>query len=131
MKTLTPLSCLFLFLFSVNALAQSAIRINFSQNAISHEWRGTIANRGNQDFVLRLGRGQMFEVGGPHVYTWSATDPNGRKVGCNNNNFCYPGESMYLQIAGDYVVHTYFRMDSGVNQPVVASRVVNLLFVAH
>ena len=131
MKTLTSLSSLFLFLFSVNAFAQSAIRINFAQNAISHEWRGTIANRGHQDFVLRLGRGQMFELGGPHIYTWSATDPNGHKVGCNNNNFCYPGQSMYLHMSGDYVVHTNFRMDSGVNQPVVASRVVNLLFVAH
>jgi hypothetical protein len=130
-KTFTRISCLFLFLFSANAIAQSAIRINFAQNAISYEWRGTIANRGNQDFVLRLGRGQMFEVGGGHVYTWSATDPNGRKVGCNNNNYCSPGESMYLKMSGDYVVHTYFRMDSGVNQPVVASRVVNLLFVAH
>lgn len=130
MKTLTRLGYLFLFLFSVNAFAQSAIRINFARNAISHEWRGTIANRGNQDFVLRLGRGQTFEVGGPHVYTWSATDPNGRKVGCNNKNYCSPGESMYLQMSGDYVIHTYFRMDSGVNQPVVASRVVNLLFVA-
>ncbi|MFZ4708287.1 MAG: hypothetical protein ACOYMH_00405 [Zwartia sp.] len=131
MKTLTHLSGLFFFLFSVNTFAQSAIRINFAQNAISHEWRGTIANRGNQDFVLRLGRGQMFELGGPHIYTWSATDPHGHKVGCNNNNFCYPGQSMYLQMSGDYVVHTNFRMDSGVNQPVVASRVVNLLFVAH
>lgn len=130
MKTFTRLGYLFLFLFSVNAFAQSAIRINFARNAISHEWRGTIANRGNQDFVLRLGRGQTFEVGGPHVYTWSATDPNGRKVGCNNKNYCSPGESMYLQMSGDYVIHTYFRMDSGVNQPVVASRVVNLLFVA-
>jgi hypothetical protein len=37
---------------------------------------------------------------------------------------------MYLQMSGDYVIHTYFRMDSGVNQPVVASRVVNLLFIA-
>lgn len=129
-KTLTRLGYLFLFLFSVNAFAQSAIRINFARNAISHEWRGTIANRGNQDFVLRLGRGQTFEVGGPHVYTWSATDPNGRKVGCNNKNYCSPGESMYLQMSGDYVIHTYFRMDSGVNQPVVASRVVNLLFIA-
>ena len=130
MKTLTSLGGLFLFLFSVNAFAQQAIRINFARNAISHEWRGTIANRGNQDFVLRLGRGQTFEVGGPHVYTWSATDPNGRKVGCNNNSYCSPGQSMYLQMSGDYVIHTYFRMDSGINQPVVASRVVNILFVA-
>ena len=129
-KTLTRLGCLFLFLFSANALAQSAIRINFARNAISHEWRGTIANRGNQDFVLRLGRGQTFEVGGPHVYTWSATDPNGRKVGCNNSGYCSPGQSMYLQMSGDYVIHTHFRMGSGVNQPVVASRVVNLLFIA-
>lgn len=131
MKTLTRLSGLFLFLFSVNTFAQSAIRINFAQNAISYEWRGTIANRGHQDFVLRLGRGQIFELGGPHIYTRSTTGPNGHKVGCNNNNFCYPGQSMYLQMSGDYVVHTNFRMDSGVNQPVVASRVVNLLFVAH
>jgi hypothetical protein len=130
-KTLTRLSGLCFFLFSVNTLAQSAIRINFAPNAISHEWRGTIANRGNQDFVLRLGRRQMFEIGGGHVYMWSATDPNGQKVGCNNNNYCYPGQSMYLQMSGDYVIHTNFRMDSGVNQPVVASRVVNLLFVAH
>jgi hypothetical protein len=130
-KTLTRFSCLFLFLFSVNALAQSAIRISFARNAISYEWRGTIANRGYQDFVLRLGRGQTFEVGGGHVYTWSATDPNGRKVGCNNKDYCSPGEGLYLQMSGDYVVHTFFRMDSGVNQPVASSRVVNLLFVAH
>ena len=131
LKTLTHLSGLFLFLFSVNTLAQSAIRINFAPNAISYEWRGTIANRGHQDFVLRLGRRQMFEVGGPHVYTWSATDPNGRKVGCNDKDYCSPSEGMYLQMSGDYVIHTYFRMDSGVNQPVASSRVVNLLFVAH
>ena len=131
MKILIRFGSLFLFLFSVSALAESAIRINFARNAISHEWRGTIANRGHQDFVLRLGRGQTFEVGGPHVYTWSATDPNGRKVGCNDKDYCSPGEGMYLQMSGDYVIHTYFRMDSGVNQPVVASRVVNLLFVAH
>jgi len=74
-RTLTRLSCLFLFLFLVNAAAQSSIRINFARNAISHDWRGTIASGGNQDFFLRLGRGQPFEVGGPHVYTWSATDP--------------------------------------------------------
>jgi hypothetical protein len=131
LKTLTRFGCLFLFLFSVNALAQSAIRINFARNAISYEWRGTIANQGHQDFVLGLGRGQMFELGGGHVYSWSATDPTGRKVGCENKNYCSPGESMYLKLSGDYVVHTYFRMDSGINQPVVASRVVNLLFVAH
>ena len=131
LKTLTRFSCLFLFLFSVNALAQSAIRINFARNAISHEWRGTIANGGNQDFVLRLGRGQMFEVGGPHVYTWSATDPNGRKVGCNKSDYCSPSQSLFLQMSGDYVIHTHFRMGSGVNQPVVESRVVNILFVAH
>jgi hypothetical protein len=131
LKILIRFGSLFLFLFSVSALAESAIRINFARNAISHEWRGTIANRGHQDFVLRLGRGQTFEVGGPHVYTWSATDPNGRKVGCNDKDYCSPGEGMYLQMSGDYVIHTYFRMDSGVNQPVVASRVVNLLFVAH
>ena len=129
-KTSARLASLFLLLFSVSALAQSAIRINFARNAISHEWRGTIANGGNQDFVLRLGRGQTFEVGGPHVYTWSATDPNGRKVGCNNSGYCSPGQSMYLQMSGDYVIHTYFRMGSGVSQPVVASRVVNILFVA-
>ena len=112
------------------ASAQSPIRINFAPNAISHEWRGVIANRGNQDFVLRLGRGQDFQVGGRDIYTWSATDPRGRKVGCNNRSYCSPGESMYLQSSGDYVVHTYFRMDSGINQPVVLSRRVHLLFVA-
>jgi len=131
LKTLIGSSCLFLFSFSVNALAQPAIRINFARNAISYEWRGTIANRGYQDFVLRLGRGQTFEVGGGHVDTWSATDPNGRKVGCNNKDYCSPGEDLYLQMSGDYVVHTFFRMDSGVNQPVASSRVVNLLFVAY
>jgi len=131
LKISTRLSCLFLFLFSVTAFAESAIRINFARNAISHEWRGTIANGGNQDFVLRLGRWQMLEVGGPHVYTWSATDPNGRKVGCNKSDYCSPSESLYLQMSGDYVIHTHFRMGSGVNQPVVESRVVNILFVAH
>lgn len=113
------------------ASAQTPIRINFAPNAISHEWRGVISNRGNQDFVLRLGQRQQFQIGGGDVYTWSATDPRGRKVGCNNQSFCYPGESMYLQMSGDYIVHTYFRMDSGVNQPVVSSRRVHLLFVAH
>ena len=112
------------------ASAQSPIRINFAPNAISHEWRGVIANRGNQDFVLRLGRGQEFQVGGKDVYSWSATDPKGRKVGCSNQASCSPGQNMYLQLSGDYVVHTYFRMDSGINQPVVSSRRVHLLFVA-
>ena len=118
-------------LMSASAFAQSAIRINFAKNAVSHEWRGTIANRGHQDFVLRLGQGQMLLVGGGDVYTWSATDPSGRKVGCGNQNYCSPGESLYVQRGGDYVVHTYFRMDSGVNQPVVSSRTVNLVFIAH
>lgn len=116
--------------FMTAAFAQTAIRINFAPNSISHEWRGIIANRGNQDFVLRLGRGQDFQVGGRDVYTWSATDPRGRKVGCNNRSYCSPGESMYLQLSGDYIVHTHFRMDSGINQPVVSSRRVHLLFVA-
>jgi hypothetical protein len=47
--------------------AQTPIRINFAPNSISQEWRGVIANRGNQDFVLRLGRGQGFQVGGGDV----------------------------------------------------------------
>lgn len=119
-----------LALITAVASAQTAIRINFAPNAISHEWRGVIANRGNQDFVLRLGRGQSFQVGGRDVYTWSATDPRGRKVGCNNDSYCSPGQSMYLQMSGDYIVHTYFRMDSGINQPVVSSRRVHLLFIA-
>jgi len=120
----------FLYFMLTVVHAQTAIRINFAPNAISHEWRGVIANRGNQDFVLRLGRGQSFQVGGRDVYTWSATDPRGRKVGCNNDSYCSPGQSMYLQMSGDYVVHTYFRMDSGINQPVVSSRRVHLLFIA-
>lgn len=121
---------LFLVLITTLASAQTSIRINFVTNSISHEWRGVIANRGNQDFLLRLGRGQDFQVGGRDVYTWSATDPRGNKIGCNNRSYCCPGESMYLQMSGDYTVYTYFRMDSSVNQPVVSSRRVHLLFVA-
>lgn len=120
----------FLAFASTGVIAQTAIRINFAPNSISHEWRGVIANRGNQDFLLRLGRGQDFQVGGRDIYTWSATDPRGNKIGCNNRSYCSPGESMYLQMSGDYTVHAYFRMDSGVNQPVVSSRRVHLLFVA-
>lgn len=131
MMSLRCLTFFCLVLFTSSAFSQTAIRINFAPNAISHEWRGVIANRGNQDFILRLGQRQQFQVGGGDVYTWSATDPKGRKVGCNNQTFCYPGESIYLQMSGDYIVHTYFRMDSGVNQPVVSSRRVHLLFVAH
>jgi hypothetical protein len=98
---------------------------------ISHEWRGVIANRGNQDFVLRLGKGQQFQIGGSDVYTWSVTDPRGKRLGCDNQSSCSPGQSMFLQMGGDYTVHTYFRMDSGVNQPVAVTRRVHLLFVAH
>lgn len=55
--------------------------------------------------------------------------PKGKKVVCNNQVSCSPGQSMYLQMSGDYVVHTYFRMDSGINQPAVSSRRVHLLIV--
>ncbi len=113
------------------ASAQTPIRINFAPNSISHEWRGVIANRGNQDFVLRLGKGQEFQIGGSDVYGWSVTDPQGKRFGCDNRSSCSPGQSMFLEIAGDYTVHTYFRMDSGVNQPVLSTRRVHLLFVAH
>ena len=121
--------CLLAFATTVVS-AQTPIRINFAPNSISQEWRGVIANRGNQDFVLRLGRGQDFQVGGRDVYTWFVTDPRGKRLGCENQSSCSPGQSMFLQMAGDYTVHTYFRMDSGVNQPVVSSRRVHLLFVA-
>ena len=56
--------------------------------------------------------------------------PKGKKVGCNNQASCSLGQSMYLQLSGDYLVHAYFRMDSGVNQRAVPSRRVHLLFVA-
>ena len=121
----------FLAFASTGVIAQTAIRINFAPNSISHEWRGIIANRGYQDFVLRLGKGQQFQVGGGDIYTWSVTDPRGKRLGCDNQSSCSPGQSMFLQMAGDYIVHTYFRMDSGVNQPIATTRRVHLLFVAH
>lgn len=112
------------------ANAQSApIRINFQQGAISAEWRGTI-QRGEQDFYLRMGKNQNFILDSGDVYTWSLVAPNGQVLGCNGGNYCPPGESIFLPMAGDYRVQTSYRMSSCATCPVATSRRVNLVFIA-
>lgn len=111
------------------AQAQNPARIQFAPGAISGEWRGTIY-QGSQDFVLRLGRGQILTVSSPDVYTWSVMAPNGQKLGCNGNSSCNPGEDVFsLPVSGDYRVSTSYRMSSCYNCPVANSRNVNVVFI--
>ena len=113
-------------LISFNAFSQSrAIRIQFQRGAISSEWHGTIY-RGAQDFILRLGAYQNFTVHSPDVYSWSVISPRGQELSCDGGD-C----TLSLPMSGDYIIKTYYRMDSCYNCPVAASRKVAIAFIAN
>lgn len=125
-KYILLLSMITSSLISFNAFSQSgAVRIQFQRGAISSEWHGTIY-RGAQDFILRLGAYQNFTVRSPDVYSWSVITPGGQEISCDSSD-C----TISLPTTGDYIVKTYYRMESCYKCPVASSRKVAIAFVAN
>ena len=125
-KYISWLSMIVAIMISFNAFSQpSAIRIQFQRGAISSEWHGTIY-RGAQDFILRLGAYQNFTVHSPDVYSWSVIAPNGQEISCDGGD-C----TLSLPMSGDYIVKTFYRMESCYQCPVAPSRKVTIAFVAN
>lgn len=125
-KYILWLSMIITSLISFNAFSRSeAIRIEFQRGAISAEWHGTIY-RGSQDFILRLGAHQNFTVHSPDVYSWSVIAPGGQELSCDGGDCTLP-----LPMSGNYIVKTYYRMDSCYQCPVATNRKVTIAFVAN
>jgi hypothetical protein len=130
LNTIKIVTLFLLFTISTYAYSQSPlIRFQFQRGAISGEWNGIIY-RGEQSFVTRLGQSQSFTLISEDVYTWSLVTPDGKILGCNDNTYCSSGDSIYLPMAGDYIVKTDYRMSDCYNCPVSSSRSVKIVFVA-
>ena len=128
--TTKTLALIMLFTTSTYAYSQSVpIRFQLQRGSISGEWNGTIY-RGEQSFVTRLGKSQNITLISEDVYTWSLVTPSGKVLGCNNNTYCSSGDSIYLQIAGDYIIRTDYRMSDCYNCPVSTSKLVKIVFIA-
>ncbi len=107
----------------------SITRVNFERGELAHTWNGIIYG-GEKRFVLRLGQGQSLKVGGD-IYTWSITTPSGENLGCDNNDYCYPGSSEIwsLPSTGDYIINTTYRMSSCASCEVSKELDVKVLFI--